>query len=75
MWVRLFLSSLSVKIVGWSDMENFERLSNVVLIRTCPCGIVFETYDLKKVYHSNSCRVSCVRERYGAMIVQRRELK
>jgi hypothetical protein len=56
-------------------MEKFGRLSNKVLIRTCSCGIVFETYDLKKVYHSNSCRASYVRERYGDMIVQRRELK
>jgi hypothetical protein len=52
-------------------MENFERLSNEVLIRTCPCGIVFKAYDPKKVYHSNSCRASYVRERYEAMIVQR----
>jgi hypothetical protein len=44
-------------------MENFERLSNEVLIRTCPCGIVFKTYDSKKVYHSNSCRASYVREK------------
>jgi hypothetical protein len=43
--------------------ENFERLSNKVLIRTCPCGIVFKTYDPKKVYHSNSCRASYVREK------------
>jgi hypothetical protein len=56
-------------------MENFERLSNKVLIRTCPCGIVFKTYDLKKVYHSNSCRASYVKKRYGFMIVQRRKLK
>ena len=55
-------------------MENFERLSSVVLIRTCHCGIVFKTYDPKKVYHSNKCRTSYVRKRYGA-IVQRRELK
>jgi hypothetical protein len=53
-------------------MENFERLSNKVLIRTCPCGIVFETYDPKKVYHANSCRASYVRKRYRAMIVQRK---
>jgi hypothetical protein len=72
---RLFISSLNVKIVGQSDMENFERLSNKVLIRTCPCGIIFKTYDPKKVYHSNSCRASYVRERYGVMIVQRRKLK
>lgn len=56
-------------------MENFERLSNKVLIRTCPCGIVFKTYDLKKVYHSNSCRASYVKKRYGFMIAQRRKLK
>ena len=55
-------------------MENFERLSNKILIRTCHCGIVFKTYDPRKVYHSNSCRTSYVRKRYGA-IVQRRELK
>jgi hypothetical protein len=29
-------------------MENFERLSNKILSITSPCGIVFETYDLKK---------------------------
>ena len=56
-------------------MEKFERLSNEVLIRTCPCGIVFKTYDLKKVYHSNGCRASYVRKRYGAMIAQRRKHK
>ncbi len=56
-------------------MENFERLSSVVLIRTCHCGIVFETYDPKKVYHSNKCRTSYVRKRYGTKIAQRRELK
>jgi len=56
-------------------MENFERLSNKVLVRTCPCGIVFKTYDLKKVYHSNSCRASYVKKRYGVMIVLRRKLK
>jgi hypothetical protein len=56
-------------------MENFERLSNEVLIRTCPCGIVFETYDPTKMYHSNSCRVSYVRKRKGAKIAQRRKLK
>jgi hypothetical protein len=43
------------------DMENFERLSNKVLIRTCYCGIIFKTYDLKKVYHSNRCRTNYVR--------------
>jgi hypothetical protein len=56
-------------------MENFGRLSNKVLVRTCPCGIVFETYDPKKLYHSNKCGASYVRERYGAMIVQRKKLK
>jgi len=49
-------------------MKNFERLSNKVLIKTCPFGIVFKTYDLKKVYHSNNCGASYVRERCGAMI-------
>ena len=56
-------------------MKNFERLSNKVLSRRCPCGIVFETYDLKKVYHSNSCRVSCVRKRNGIRIAQRKRTK
>jgi hypothetical protein len=55
-------------------MENSERLSNKVLIRTCRCGIVFETYDPKKTYHSNKCGASYVRKRNGATIVQRREL-
>ncbi len=55
-------------------MENFERLSSKVLIRTCPCGIVFKTYDPRKVYHANSCRTIYVRKRYEA-IVQRRKLK
>jgi hypothetical protein len=55
-------------------MENFERLSNKILSITCPCGIVFETYDLKKMYHANSCRAICVRKRCVAK-VQRRELK
>jgi len=56
-------------------MENFERLSYKVLIRTCPCGIVFETYDPKKVYHTSSCRASCVRKRYRVRVAQRRKLK
>jgi len=56
-------------------MENFERLSNKVLIIICPCGIVFKTYDLKKVYHSNNCRASYVRKRYGTMTVQRKRIK
>ncbi len=43
-------------------MENFERLSSKVLVRTCHCGIVFETYDPKKVYHANSCRANYVRK-------------
>jgi hypothetical protein len=55
-------------------VENFERLSNKVLIRTCPCGIVFKTYDPKKMYHANSCRAIYVRKRNGAK-VRRRELK
>jgi hypothetical protein len=74
MWIMLFISFLNVRIVGWSDMENFERLSSKVLIRTCPCGIVFETYDQRKVYHANSCRTNYVRKRYEA-IVQRRKTK
>jgi hypothetical protein len=45
------------------DMENFEKISNKVLSRTCPCGIVFETYDPKKMYHSNKCRASYVKEK------------
>jgi hypothetical protein len=56
-------------------MENFERLSNIVLVRTCSCGIVFETYDPKKVYHSNKCGAIYVRKRNGAMIVQRKRTK
>jgi hypothetical protein len=56
-------------------MENFERLSNEVLIRTCPCGMVFETYDPKKVYHSNKCRTSYAKKNYRAKIAQRRKLK
>jgi len=55
-------------------MENFERLSSKVLTRTCHCGIVFQTYDPKKMYHSNKCGAIYLRKRYGA-IVQRRELK
>ena len=49
-------------------MENFERLSNVVLIRTCPCGIVFKTYDPKKMYHSNKCGASYLKKKYGRRI-------
>jgi hypothetical protein len=56
-------------------MENFGRLSNEVLIRTCSCGIVFKTYDPKKVYHSNNCRAIYVRKINGAKIAQRRKLK
>ncbi len=55
-------------------MENFERLSSKVLSVTCPCGIVFKTYDPKKMYHANSCRAIYVRKRYGAK-VKRKELK
>jgi hypothetical protein len=56
-------------------MENSERLSNKVLIRTCPCGIVFETYDPKKVHHSNKCGASYVRKRNGAMISPKKGTK
>jgi hypothetical protein len=56
-------------------MENFERLSNKVLIRTCFCGIVFKTYDPKKMYHSNKCGAIYGRKRYGNMIVQRKRTK
>jgi hypothetical protein len=54
-------------------MENFERLSNKILIRTCHCGIVFETYDPKKMYHSNKCGTLHLRKKYE--VVHRRELK
>ena len=37
--------------------------------------MVFKTYDTRKVYHSNSCKASYVKKRYGDMIVQRRKLK
>ena len=56
------------------EMENFVRLSNEILSITCPCGIVFETYDPKKKYHANSCRAICIRQKCVAK-VQRRELK
>jgi hypothetical protein len=56
-------------------MENFERLSNNVLVRTCNCGIVFETYDPKKVCHSNKCMSSCIKKRKKNTIVQRLKLK
>jgi len=56
-------------------MENSERLSNKVLIRTCSCGIVFETYDPKKVHHSNKCGASYIRKRNGNMMVQRKRTK
>jgi len=55
-------------------MENFERLSNRVLSVTCSCGIVFETYDPKKIYHSNKCRAISVKKR-NAVNVQRKKLK
>jgi hypothetical protein len=55
-------------------MANFERLSNRVLIRTCSCGIVFETYDPKKMYHSNKCRQIYVSKKCEAMIMQKRKL-
>ena len=55
-------------------MENL-RLGNNVLIRTCSCGIVFETYDPKKMYHSNKCGAIYGRKRNGNMIVQRKRTK
>ena len=55
-------------------MENFERLSNRTLSVTCPCGIVFETYDLKKMYHSNKCRAFSVIKR-NVVNMQRKRLK
>lgn len=55
-------------------MENFERLSSRTLSVTCPCGIVFETYDLKKIYHSNKCRAFCVMKR-NVVNIQRKRLK
>jgi hypothetical protein len=57
------------------DMENSGSLSNKILSITCPCGIVFETYDPKKMYHSNSCRVNCDKKRHAAKILQRRRQK
>jgi hypothetical protein len=55
-------------------MENLEKLSNGVFSVTCSCGIVFETYDPKKMYHSNKCRAIHVRRRNAAK-VQRQKLK
>jgi protein subunit release factor A len=55
-------------------MENFGRLSNRALSVTCPCGIVFETYDLKKVYHSNKCRAFSIMKR-NVVNMQRKRLK
>jgi len=55
-------------------MENFERLSNRVLRVTCSCGIVFETYDPKKIYHSNKCRAISIKKR-NAVNDQRKKLK
>jgi hypothetical protein len=52
-------------------MENFERLSNKIINITCPCGIVFKTYDPKKVYHSNNCGASYVTKR----LVKRKRTK
>ncbi len=51
-------------------MENFERLSNKILIRTCYCGIVFKTYDPKKVYHSNKCRIMYVSAKTVGMMLK-----
>jgi hypothetical protein len=56
------------------NSENSGRLSNKVLSITCPCGIVFETYDPKKMYHSNKCRAISVMKRNAAK-VQRKKLK
>jgi hypothetical protein len=56
-------------------MENFDRLSNKILLRTCHCGIVFKTYDPKKMCHSHKCEAIYLRKRYGALIVQRRKAK
>jgi len=56
-------------------MENFERLSSKILVRTCSCGIIFETYDPEKVYHSNKCRTRFVRKRCEAKIAQRMKPK
>jgi len=55
-------------------MENFDRLSNRALSVTCSCGIVFETYDPKKMYHSNKCRAISIMKRNVAK-VQRKKLK
>jgi hypothetical protein len=55
-------------------MENFERLSNRALRVTCSCGIVFETYDPKKIHHSNKCRAISVKKR-NVVNVQRKKLK
>jgi hypothetical protein len=55
-------------------MENFERLSYRALSVTCPCGIVFETYDLKKMYHSNKCRAFSVMKR-NVVNMERKKLK
>jgi len=55
-------------------MENFEKLSNEILSRTCSCGIVFKTYDTKKVYHSNKCKARYAKRRWGIVKAQRRRL-
>jgi hypothetical protein len=56
-------------------MENFERLSNKVLVVTCSCGVVFKTYDPQKMYHSNKCRTNYIKKRCEAKIVHNRKLK
>ena len=57
------------------NSENSGRLSNKVLSVTCPCGIVFETYDTNKMYHSNKCKVNNGKKRNRATMAQRLRLK
>lgn len=36
-----------------------ENLSSTILVKKCPCGLVFETYTKDQVYHSGTCKQRC----------------
>ncbi len=52
-------------------MKN--NLSTKILTRKCPCGIVFETYDENKLFHSTPCKALYKKKQWGIFVANRRE--
>jgi hypothetical protein len=49
------------------------NLSTKILTRKCQCGIVFETYDENKLFHSNLCKALYNKKQLGIFVANRRE--